>query len=473
MRLRGIGLAACGYGLWATLACAAPAETKTTRGVAASPAPSGLQALDAALRELAARVAPSVVQVVTFGYAPASGPGLLVRESGSGSGVVLDASGYVVTNAHVVEGARRIQVLLPPSPDAGQSILKPRGRALGATLVGQDAETDLALLKVDATLPALELADSGALRQGQVVLAVGSPFGFDNTVTLGVISTVARQLEPDSPMIYVQTDAAVNPGNSGGPLVDVQGRVVGLNTLLVSPGGSSDGVGFAVPADIVRRVYDQLRRTGRVRRGEIGVHVQTLTPGLAMGLGLPVSSGVIVSDVLPKGGAARAGVQLGDLVLSLDGKPIENARQLTVNLYLREPGSSVRLELLRGERRVEALVSVSERVSDPESLRSRVSPATNLVTRLGILALDLDDEVLALVPPLRARAGALVAAGRGDAQAGDDGLRPGDAIYAANGRAVTSVQALRDALEPLAPGAPVALQVERAGRLTYVTVAVE
>ncbi len=434
---------------------------------------SPLSVLDAALRELSARVSPAVVQVVTFGYAPAGGPGLIARESGTGSGVVLDAEGYVVTNAHVVEGARRIQVVPPPPESEGRSILKPPGRALGATLVGLDRETDLALLKVEARLPALELGDSEALRQGQVVLAVGSPFGFDNTVTLGVVSAVARQLEPDSPMIYVQTDAAVNPGNSGGPLVDIDGRVVGINTLLVSPGGASDGVGFAVPAHIVRRVVDQLRRTGRLRRGEIGAHVQTLTPALAAGLGLPRAEGAIVTDVLPRGGAARAGVQLGDLVLSLDGKPIENARQLNVNLYLREPGATARLELLRGERRVEALVSVDERAGDPESLRARVSPERNLVARLGLLGLDLDDELLALVPPLRARAGVWVVAGRGDAEVGHEGLQPGDAIYAANGRAVTSVQGLRDSVALLPPGAPVALHVERRGRLMYVTLAAE
>jgi serine protease Do len=455
----------------ATLACAvavARAEAPPARRAA-----SGLASLSDAIEDLAERAGPTVVQVVASGYAPA-GSALLARERGGGSGVIVDPEGYVVTNAHVVEGAQRIHVMLAPPATAGRSILKPPGRTLGAVLVGADAESDLAVLKLaEQGLPALPFGDSDGLRQGQLVVAFGSPFGLSNSATLGVVSAVARQLEPDSPMVYVQTDAPINPGNSGGPLLDVEGRLVGINTLIFSRSGGSEGLGFAVPSNIVRTVYEQIRRAGRVRRGEIGARAQTLTPALARGLGLKLESGVIVSDLAPRGPAERAGLQYGDVVLSLDGKPMENARQLNVNLYAREPGSVVRLEVLRGADRLALAVPVSERAGDPENLRAMVTPERNLVRRLGLLALDLDERTAPLLPPLRGRAGVVVAAGAGPALPGEEGLMPGDVIYELNGRSVLSVAALREALGALQPGDPAALRVERQGRLLYVTVDVE
>ena len=201
---------------------------------------------------------------------------------------------------------------------------------------------------------------------------------------------VARQIVADDPMIYIQTDATINPGNSGGPLVDSQGRVVGINTLIFSRSGGREGIGFAAPSNIVRSVFEQIRDTGRVRRGVTGVHAQILTPALAAGLGTPCDWGAILSDVTPGQPADRVGLRPGDIVLSLDGKLMENGRQLTVNLYNKPIGERVHLEVLRGEEELSFEVAVVERSDDPSRFVDFVDPERNLQP-LGILCLEIDD----------------------------------------------------------------------------------
>jgi len=248
--------------------------------------------LSRSLQDPAAKVSPGVVQIFVTGFAPPNEEdrattGEPPLERSSGSGVIVDPDGYVVTNAHVVENATRIEVELPieaTGGPAGRLILKRRGRIVGAKVIAIDHETDIAVVKVEARgLPALTFGDSDALRSGQLVLAFGSPLGLDSSVSMGVVSAVARQLTPEDPMIYIQTDATINPGNSGGALVDTEGRLVGINALIYSQSGGSEGIGFAAPSNIVRNVFAQIRRYGRVRRGEIGVHKQTITPLLATG----------------------------------------------------------------------------------------------------------------------------------------------------------------------------------------------
>jgi len=445
-------------------------------GPAAPPRPPDLTQLSQSLEELAQRVAPSVVQVLTTGYVGPSSPGtgLLSKQRATGSGVILSADGYIVTNAHVVRGARRVQVLLREVPARGASVLKPRGEMVGATVVGIDDETDLAVLKVErAGLKALTLGDSEALRQGQLVMAFGSPLGLDNSASLGVVSAVARQLETESPMIYIQTDAPINPGNSGGPLVDTEGRVVGINTLIFSQGGGSEGLGFAAPSNIVRNVFEQIQKTGTVRRGEIGATTQTLTPTLCAGLGIPRTDGVLVADVAAGSGAARGGLAPEDVIVAVDGKPMENARQLNVNLYRRAPGSSVTLDVMRGPLRKSIVVTVSERARDPEALLALLTPERNVVPRLGLLALDLDEDVAKRLPPLRAKAGVVVAGVTGEGPSWAEVPQPGDVIYTVNGAFVSSVDALRDLVAKLQPGQPVVLRVERSGSLMYLAAEVE
>jgi serine protease Do len=449
-------------------AAAQPAQSKT------APAGTDLRQISRTLQALSDRVGPAVVQVFAVGYAQPSDPSeersLLAQQRSTGSGVILDAEGYIVTNAHVVQGAYKVQVQMPaPRRGAARSIVGPRPRVIGAQIVAIDEETDLSVLKVDEkALPFLELADSDSVRSGQLVLAFGSPLGLDSSVTLGVVSAVARQLEPDDPMIYIQTDASINPGNSGGPLVDTDGRVVGINTLILSQSGGNEGLGFAAPSNIVRNIFDQVRKYGRVRRGEIGVRAQTITPALAEGLNLPRDWGVVLGDVNPAGPAAKAGIEPGDIVAALDGKPMENGRQLQVNLYGRGIGDVVTLQILRGTRTVDVPVTVIERGDDPNRFAGMVRPEEHLIKRLGVLALTFSRQLAQLLPDVRVASGVVVAAAARTGAPGWEGeLQPGDVIHAVNRTLVTDVATLRTAVDTLKVGQALVLHVEREGELLF------
>ncbi len=456
MRIRSMGAA-----LFALILPVARAEEPR-----AKPTPLTLERLSEDLQTLSERVAPSVVQIIATGYTTA--PGGLTRERSSGSGAIVDGDGYIVTNAHVVADARSIQVLLMTGPRGpGASVLRPRSKRLAARVLGIDRETDLAVLKVEESgLPALAFADSEELKQGQIVLACGSPLGLENSVSMGVVSALARQLTPEHPMIYIQTDAPINPGNSGGPLLDTRGRLVGINTLIASHAGGSEGIGFAAPSNIVRTVFEQIRARGRVHRGSIGVRAQTVTPVLATGLGLAQDWGVVAADVTPEGPAERAGLHVGDLVLTLNGKILENGRQFDVNVYRRAVGDTVKLDIQRGSQKLAIEVNVVERTEDPGRFEVLVTPDKNLVPRLGILAIELDSDVRALLPKLRGEDGVVVAALTGGGSL-EDGPQPEDVIYAFNGVTIRSLAELRTAAEKLKSGDPVVLQVERKGHLLF------
>jgi serine protease Do len=513
-------------------------------GAQRPPAPASavpLAGVSAALEALAARASPAVVQIVGTGAPDPRRP--LGAGGALGSGFVVDAGGYVVTNAHVVRGATRLSVLLAgaaladaDAPAGAQADAGPRVRRVPAEVVGADDETDVALLRLDLTptdaapgrppaprvpLPVLPFADSDALRPGQLVLAVGSPLGLKNSVSLGVVSAVERQLDPDRPQVYVQTDAPINPGSSGGPLVDAAGRVVGLGTFILTRSGGSEGLGFAVPANTVRRVADQLRKAGRVRRGTVGVAAQTITPALGAGLGLARAWGVILSDVLPGGPAHAAGLRVGDRVLAVDGRPVAEAWQLEAALDVRAVGEAVRLRVLRTEERpaaspgaaaggvaagaaapaervLTAAVTVAERADAPDWLARVRDPGRSAVPELGVVGLDLapdDPEAAPLLAGRRVTRGVLVAAllpgaGRGEplmpgaadegaaaggfgaAQTGvgTRGLERGDVIRWVAGRVVASVADVRAAVADVLPGEPIVAHVDRGGRLHFVVV---
>lgn len=433
--------------------------------------------LSGEFRALARKVNPSVVKVVAVGYRAVeedeSGEtGVASRQQSSGSGVIIDRAGYVVTNAHVVMNAQRVQVTLPNLPDAAPpraSALRPTGRIVRAELVGLDLETDIAVLKVEEPdLPALPLADSDAVEQGQIVMAFGSPLGLDNSVTLGVVSSAARQFKPDDPMIYIQTDAPINPGNSGGPLVDTEGRVVGINTLILTQSGGSEGLGFAVPSNIVASVVDQLVKSGRVVRGEIGVVVQTISPALAAAWRLPRAWGVVVADVEDDGPGAKAGLATGDVIVSLNGRPMENARQFNVNVYRPEIGRPVRVEILRGSRQMAVDVPVVERSDESERLAALGSNEENLIAELGVFATDLTPSLRQQIGPFRRERGVVVAARSADGPILEDGFQAGDVIYALNREATPTVARLRALLRKLKSGEPLGLQIERGGRLRFI-----
>jgi serine protease Do len=459
-----------------TSAAQQPATTRPPRPDAVT----SLTAFSKSLESLADRVSQSVVQVVVVGYAPSttnapSSDTLFERQRSTGAGVIVDSSGYIITNHHVVNAARRVQVMLPivRDPETGRSIVRPRGRVVEAKIVGIDDETDLAVLKVEETgLHALTFGDSDSLRPGQIVCAFGSPLGLENSMSMGVVSAVGRQLEPDDPMVYVQTDAPINPGNSGGPLVDTEGRLVGINTLILSQSGGNEGLGFAAPSNIVRSIFQQIRSAGRVKRGTIGVHAQTLTPLMARGLSLPHDVGVVLGDVIPGSTAAAAGLQIGDLVLSLDGKSMENGRQFDVNLYRRAAGDVATIEVMRDGQRLSFPVAVAEREDDPLRFADLVTPERNVIDRLGVLALDVSPAIDEALGGLRMKGGVLVAT-RAMNAAGEYGLEPGDVIFSVNGTPVNALVALRTLIGRLPTNAPCVLQIQRQGQLMFVTFELE
>ncbi len=388
---------------------------------------------------------------------------LLSKQTSTGSGVILTADGYIVTNNHVVENARKIEVKLPT-----RGTVRAQGMTLTARVVGVDRETDLAVLKVDGkNLATLALGDSGRLRQGELVMAFGNPFGLEGSVSTGVVSSISRQLKQDDPMAYIQTDAPINPGNSGGPLVDAEGRVVGINTMIYTRSGGSEGIGFAVPSNVVRNIYTQIRKDGHVHRGHIGVGVQSVTPTLAKGLSLGQDWGVVVNDIEPDGPAKAAGVQIGDVIQSLDGKAVESASQLENEIYRLAVKDSVTLALLREGKTVKVIVPVHEREDDPQRFADMVNPEDNLVSKLGILAVALDDTIASMLPGLRHEFGLVVAARTSSAPYSGGELENGDVIYEMNNVPMLSVKGLREALDKLKSGDAVALQVERSGRLMY------
>ncbi len=437
--------------------------------------PPSLRELSASFEALASRVRPAVVQIFSTGYARAeesedsSNTALLSKQTSTGSGVILTTDGYIVTNNHVVENARKIEVKLPTRGTTRQA-----GMTLAAKVVGVDRETDLAVLKVDGrNLATLALGDSSRLRQGELVMAFGNPFGLEGSVSTGVVSSTSRQLKTDDPMAYIQTDAPINPGNSGGPLVDAEGRVVGINTMIYTRSGGSEGIGFAVPSNVVRNVYTQIRKDGHVHRGHIGVAVQSISPTLAKGLGLTQDWGVVVSDIEPDGPARTAGVQIGDVIQSLNGKPVESASQLENEIYGMAVKDSVMLTLLRDGKTVRVTVPVHEREDDPTRFADMVNPEDNLVPKLGILAIELNEKVADMLPELRHEYGLVVAARTSSAPYSGGELETGDVIYEINTAPTLSVKGLREALDKLKSGDAVVLQVERAGRLLYLALELE
>jgi serine protease Do len=283
---------------------------------------------------------------------------------GQGSGFILDAEGYIVTNHHVIDGADEVTVVLND------------GTSHSAEVVGRDSKTDLALLKIDADRPlvAVELGDSSKARVGDWILAVGNPFGLGGSVNAGIISARGRDINSGPYDDYFQIDAPINRGNSGGPLFDIQGRVIGVNTAIFSPSGGNVGIGFAIPAETVERVVADLRRNGHVERGWLGVQIQEVTEELAAGLGLDRATGILVADLLPGSPAAGTDLRAGDVILSADGQPLADPKALSRRVAETEAGSSMTLRVLRGGQERDLTVTIG-RMPDDDQVAAVSSPA--------------------------------------------------------------------------------------------------
>jgi serine protease Do len=465
------------------LACSLPAAAQAP-AEAPDKTPEILHQMNSSFQTLVKRVSPAVVEVLVTGFGAAdeddedsSAPSSIGRERSLGSGVIVDPDGYIVTNYHVVKGADRVRVVLTPAPtqdSQAASLLKSRGRILSARVVGYSKMIDLAVLKVEATgLPVLPLGRYDHIQKGQIVLAFGSPEGLENSVTFGLVSSVLRQPDPDDPMIYIQTDAAINPGNSGGPLVDVDGNVVGIDTFIYTKSGGNEGIGFAIPSGIVRYAYEQIRKYGRVRRRSIGADLQTVTPDLAQGLGLGTQAGLIVSDIFPGSSAERAGLKIQDVILTLDGYPVENVPIFTLALYLLNTSNSAHLQVLRGDKKLELTIPIYEPRNDASRLSDLDDPKKDLIPRLGIVGVTVTTEVGDIVGELRMPSGVLVASIVANRLAVDSGLQEGDIVHSLNRTTINTVDDLRTAFGKLQPGEAAAMLVERAGKLTYVTFEME
>ena len=412
----------------------------------------------ASFSDVVKRVAPSVVKITTQTKARkvALGdnemPGMdnpMLREffdgrmpemkrqpqAGLGSGVIISADGYIATNNHVVDGADTVTVSLND------------GRELIAKVVGRDPQTDLAVIKVDATdLPAAIFADTARIEVGDRVLAIGNPFGIGETVTSGIISAKGRRVgilaDVEGYEDFIQTDAAINPGNSGGALVDVDGRLIGINTAILSRSGGFQGVGLAVPANLVSQVTESLVKSGKVVRGYLGLGIQNITPSLADSFKLKDNKGALVGEVVSNGPAAKAGIKEGDVITAVNGQPVTNANGLTMAISTTAPGIKVDLELLRDGKKEHISAKTGER---PNSRKARTPEAFSKNNDdegvlNGVAVNDIDRETRAQMNlPARLK-GAVITEVEPESAAARAGLRAGDVILEINKQPVTSAQ---------------------------------
>jgi serine protease Do len=358
------------------------------------------------------------------------------RVEGQGSGFVIDPNGYIVTNNHVVDRATKILVTLND------------GRKLDATLVGHDPKTDLALIKVDGTnLAHVAFADSDASRVGDWVLAIGNPFGLGGTATAGIISARGRHIESGPYDDYLQIDAPINFGNSGGPLFNVAGQVIGINTAIFSPNGGNIGIGFAIPSNQAKNVIKQLRDNGSVQRGWLGVQIQDLDDELAASVGLKSGKGALVADVVHDSPAAHAGMQTGDVITRFNGHDIDSARALSVAVADVSPSSSANVTVWRDGKSRDLSVKLGEAKGEEVASNGPAGNDGAAADALGLTLRGLTDKDKAQLGVPADVNGALVIAVEPDSAAADKGLEPGDVITRVNQKPVTSAPAAIAALK--------------------------
>jgi serine protease Do len=390
--------------------------------------------------------------------APNQGPRGPLRPFGLGSGFVISADGFIVTNAHVIENAEVINVRFTDK------------REMKAKVIGADKRSDVALIKVEATgLPFLKLGDSNALRVGEWVVAIGSPFGFSNTVTAGILSAKSRDLPADSTasdaVPFLQTDAAVNPGNSGGPLFNLKGEVVGINSQIFSRTGSFAGISFAIPVDYAVNVIEQLKKSGKVTRGRIGVAIQNVSRDLADSLGLAKTDGAAVGSVEEDSPAAKAGVEVGDVILKIDGRTVESSSDLSRTVRAVRPGQKVTLSVWRAGKMRDIVVSVGEfKDEDGTAGAARGKKDAAKPGKLGLAVAEMSAEQK---KAFKVQGGVTVEAVDGIALAA--GIQPGDVILRVNNTDIRDLKGYNEAVAKLDAKKPVALLIRDENGTRFVT----
>jgi serine protease Do len=430
-------------------------------------------------RTVSCKVDPAVVEVSASGFGAVPGqeydtPASAAPGPTNGSGVIVSADGYIITNRHVIRNAPKLTIVL--------HAVGKQDELIPATLVGQDETTDLAVLKIARTgLPFLEF-NRQPVRQGDTVFAFGSPHGYRISMTKGIVSAPVRQVREEDEVDYIQTDAPINPGNSGGALVDVNGRLVGINTFIFSSSGGNEGINFALPADVVWQVYNQIKQNGYVVRGTIGITTRNLTPELIRALRLSIEVGVYIEDVEPKGPAELAGIQVGDIVVGY-GTGAET-RPIQIDLMRPDPALDLRRAITRGIRGakiklailrdgtektfdVEVKQSTGERSGDPLQLSNDF-----LIESLGIYGLKITMN-LAASRNLRNRQGVIVAAKVQSMQSDSWNLQFDDLIFQINGEPVVELDDLRRGMEQAESGSTVFLNIERNRKIILVPIEIK
>ncbi len=378
------------------------------------------------------------------------------REAQSlGSGFIISNDGYILTNNHVVADADEILVRLSDRSEHK------------AKLVGADPRSDVAVLKIEAkNLPTLKLGDSNKLKVGEWVLAIGSPFGFDHSVTAGIVSAKGRSLPNESYVPFIQTDVAINPGNSGGPLLNLQGEVVGINSQIFTRSGGFMGLSFAIPIDVALNVADQLKKAGKVSRGWLGVVIQEVNKDLAESFGLDKPSGALVAQLVEDGPAAKGGLQVGDVILSLNGQSINESADLPHLVGNMKPGDKINLDVIRNGQRKSLSMAVGSLPDDDEEIASMGAPgAERSSNRLGVTVADLTAEQR---KSLDIQGGVVIKEVQ-DGPAAVIGLRPGDVITHLDNKAVTSTKVFADVAKALPKNRSVSMRVLRQGRASFIT----
>jgi serine protease Do len=435
--------------------------------------------LSLSFREVAKAVKPAVVYINIVENAASEsspdifglpGPSIPRRREGAGSGFIVTEDGYILTNNHVVGNANKINVTLAD------------GRKLKAEVIATDPETDIAVIRIDASgLPVAVLGDSDQVEQGDWVLAIGSPFGLQLTLTAGIVSATGRELRESTYNHYIQTDASINPGNSGGPLVNMQGEVVGINTMILTGGPLSQGnigIGFAIASNTARDVFKQLVRGGKVSRGYLGVLVTDLDEAKAHAVGLDPNAGVFVGEVPdPNSPAGKAGIRPRDVITAFNGKSVKAARELTDTVAATSAGQTAKVDFIRDGHAQSVNVELVER---PKNINARVTPSEGggengpvQQGRLGIQGRTITPELAEQMKlKLNVARGVFVASVRPGSPAGDAGVQHGDVIHSVDRTQVTTVEELAQAVKSLAPG-DYLLEVERTGRTVFLTVTIE